>query len=53
MNSLGGIKFKMHRAVNYVFYAGLIGLGFIIGAGFKFIDVGELISNITRYIQIV
>ena len=52
MSSLGSVKYKMHRAVNYLFYAGIFGIGFLMGTGFKFINITDFIQNITKYFNI-
>lgn len=53
MSSLGGIKFKMHKMVNYVFYASIFAIGFLIGSGIKLINIFELFKNISNYIFIL
>lgn len=35
MKDLLKIKWEMHKGVNYIFYAIVIGLGILIGLGFK------------------
>lgn len=53
MSSLGSVKFKMHRAVNYIFYACIFFVGFLIGAGFKLFNIMDLIKNLAGYLNVL
>lgn len=52
MKELMKLKWEMHKGVNYIFYAIIIGIGVLVGFGLKkigFVDFGfinDLISKI-------
>ena len=56
MMSLGSVRYKMHRATNYLFYGGLIGIGFLLGVGIKMIaniDLTSILSQIKEYLYVL
>lgn len=56
MMSLGSVRYKMHRATNYFFYGGLIGIGFLIGIGIKMIadiELTNILSQIKEYLYVL
>ena len=56
MMILGSVRYKMHRATNYLFYGGLIGIGFLLGVGIKMIaniDLTSILSQIKEYLYVL
>lgn len=48
--SLGSVRYKMHRATNYLFYGGLIGVGIKMIAN---IDLTHILSQIKDYLYVL
>jgi hypothetical protein len=51
MKDLFKIKYEMHKGVNYLFYAIVIGIGIAIGLGFKFLSTYELPNYIQDFLK--